>query len=160
MACFGELARQLHYNLLSCLSEDLDENFRKKNEMSGIFDKSMDVISRSMDLSLVRHAIVADNIANAETPLFKARRVEFERELQKAVEMSESGIQVSENDLANVQPRVFEDPLSERGQDLNTVDMDREMADLTKNDVKYSAATQMISKKFALLKYAITGGGQ
>ena len=108
----------------------------------------------------MRHAIVSDNIANAETPSFKARRVEFEGELQRAVDLSEAGIKGSENDIAGVQPRVFEDALNERGQDLNTVDMDREMSDLTKNDLKYSAATQLVSKKFALLKYAITGGGQ
>lgn len=128
--------------------------------MASLFDKSIDVLARTMDLCLVRHAIVSDNIANAETPLFKARRVEFESELQKAVEMNEAGIRVHERDLAAVQPRIFEDPLSERGQDLNTVDMDREMTDLTKNDVKYSATTQAVSKKFALLKYAITGSGQ
>ncbi|MBI1859993.1 MAG: flagellar basal body rod protein FlgB [Deltaproteobacteria bacterium] len=128
--------------------------------MNTIFDKSMDVLAKTMDLSLVRHAVISDNIANAETPTFKARRVEFESELQKAVELGEGGGHAQENDISSVQPRVFEDALSERGQDLNTVDMDREMADLTKNDLKYSAATQLISRKFALLKYAITGGGQ
>lgn len=127
--------------------------------MSSLFDKSIDVLSKTMDLCLVRHAVVSDNIANAETPMFKARRVEFEGELQRAVEMSASGVNGSESALSGVQPRVYEDPLSERGQDLNTVDMDREMADLTKNDIKYSALTQAVSKKFALLKYAITGGG-
>lgn len=128
--------------------------------MSSLFDKSIDVLSKTMDLCLVRHAVVSDNIANAETPSFKARRVEFEGELQRAVELSESGARAQENDIAAVLPRVYEDPLSERGQDLNTVDMDREMADLTKNDLKYSATSQLISKKFALLKYAIAGGGQ
>lgn len=126
--------------------------------MASLFDKSIDVLAKTMDLCMVRHAVVSDNIANAETPLFKARRVEFESELQKAVELHDAGVRVLTNDLAGVQPRVFEDPLSERGQDLNTVDMDREMADLTKNDIKYSATTQAVSKKFALLKYAITGG--
>jgi flagellar basal-body rod protein FlgB len=127
--------------------------------MSSIFDKTTDVLSRTMDLCLARHAVISDNIANAETPLFKARRVEFEGELQKAVDLSDAGIRVTENDLRQVQPKIFEDPLSERGQDLNTVDMDREMADLAKNDVKYSAASQAVSRKFSLLKYAISEGG-
>jgi flagellar basal body rod protein FlgB len=34
------------------------------------------------------------------------------------------------------------------------------MAAMTKNDIQYSAATQAVSKKFALLRYAITEGGE
>jgi flagellar basal body rod protein FlgB len=36
--------------------------------------------------------------------------------------------------------------------------MDREMAAMTKNDIQYSANTQMINKKFTFLKYAIGEG--
>lgn len=122
-----------------------------------LFDKTIDVIDKSMDLYLLRHQVISDNIANAETPFFKARRVDFETELQKAAQATEMGL--PDREISSVKPFVYEDPYSEIGQDLNTVDMDREMAELTKNDVKYSAATQTISKKFALLKYAIGEGG-
>lgn len=105
---------------------------------------------------LLRHSVISDNIANAETPHFKARRVDFETELGRAVEAQATGI--AGRDIASVQPVIYEDYQSEMGQDLNTVDMDREMAALTKNEVQYSAATRTVSKKFALLKYAIMGG--
>jgi flagellar basal-body rod protein FlgB len=121
-----------------------------------LFDKTIDVLDKSMDLYLLRQQITADNIANAETPLFKARRVDFESELQRVVQENEAGIIT--RDLASVKPTIYEDPHSETGQDLNTVDMDREMSEMTKNDIRYSAATQTISKKFALLKYAIGEG--
>jgi flagellar basal-body rod protein FlgB len=121
-----------------------------------LFDKTIDVLDKSMDLYLLRHQITSDNIANAETPFFKARRVDFEQELQRAVEESDMGLR----DIASVTPNIYEDPYSEVGQDLNSVDMDREMAEMTKNDVRYSATTQTISKKFALLKYAIGEGGR
>ena len=124
-----------------------------------LFDKTIDTLSKSLDLQLVRHSVITDNIANAETPYFKARRVDFEAELQRAVDANDvtnPGVT-----LSDVQPTIYEDAVSEMGQDLNTVDMDREMAALNKSDVKYSAATQTISKKFALLKYAIgEGSGQ
>ncbi|MBI4404610.1 MAG: flagellar basal body rod protein FlgB [Deltaproteobacteria bacterium] len=127
--------------------------------MAVIFDKTMDVLSRTLDLCLVRHNVVADNIANAETPGFKARRVDFESELQRATELvgPDGG---TGRDLASVKPVIFEDPHAEVGQDLNTVDMDREMAELSKNDLKYSALSQAVGKKFALLKYAITEGNE
>lgn len=124
--------------------------------MSSLFDTSTRALEKSMDLYLTRHNVIADNIANAETPYFKARQVEFESELQRAVASEEQGL--AGIDIENVRPVVFQDADSEQGQDLNSVDMDREMARMTKNDIQYSAATQMISKKFALLKYAISGG--
>lgn len=120
--------------------------------MSNLFDGNFDVLSKSLDLHLLRHSLISDNIANAETPHFKARRVDFEGQLQKAIDGPT-------NEIASVRPNIYEDAESEVGQDLNTVDMDREMAEMTKNDVKYSALTQAISKKFALLQYAIQDGG-
>jgi len=126
--------------------------------MSGLFDKNIDLMSRSLDLSLLRHTVISDNIANAETPFFKARKVDFEGALQRAVEAQEVGFEPGERGIASVMPTIYEDPEAEVGQNLNSVDMDREMAALTKNDVKYSATTQSISKKFAMLKYAIGEG--
>lgn len=121
-----------------------------------LFDKNIQILEKSMDMYLVRHSVIADNIANAETPQFKARRVDFEQELQRASEQQDVGLG---RNIASITPNVYQDTESEVGSDLNTVDMDREMADMTKNDLKYSAATQSISKKFALLKYAIGGEG-
>ena len=121
-----------------------------------LFDKNIQILEKSMDMYLVRHSVIADNIANAETPQFKARRVDFEQELQRASEQQDVGLG---RNIASIAPNVYQDTESEVGSDLNTVDMDREMADMTKNDLKYSAATQSISKKFALLKYAIGGEG-
>lgn len=121
-----------------------------------LFDNTINTLSKSLDLQLVRQTVISDNIANAETPGFKARRVDFENELQKAVEATESGAMGPE--IHQVKAQITEDPHSELGQDLNTVDMDREMAAMTKNDIQYSAGTQLINKKFFFLKYAIGEG--
>ena len=51
-----------------------------------IFSRSFDVLGKAMDLSLVRHSVISDNIANVETPEFKARRVDFENALASALE--------------------------------------------------------------------------
>jgi flagellar basal-body rod protein FlgB len=127
--------------------------------MAGLFDPTVDVLARSLDMYLLRHSLISENIANAETPFYKARRVDFEGELQKAVDSNSDPDQVS-REISSVTPKVYEDPFSETGQDRNTVDMDREMAELSKNDVKYSAATIAISKKLAMLKFAATDGGE
>ena len=121
-----------------------------------LFDKTMDTVAKSLDLHLQRHAIIADNIANAETPFFKARRIDFEAELQRAVEENDTMPGIS--DVQSVEGRISQEPFSEVGQDLNSVDMDREMAAMNKNDVKYSANSQVLSRKLLLLKYAIGEG--
>jgi flagellar basal-body rod protein FlgB len=125
----------------------------------GLFDQSLQVLTKSMDMYLLRHSVTADNIANAETPGFKARKVDFEDALSKAVETNEMGMDIDESALRGVQAKIYENAESEVGQDLNTVDMDKEMADMTKNETKYSATTQTIQKKFSILKYAIMGEG-
>lgn len=125
--------------------------------MNSLFDKNIDLMSRSLDLYLLRHNVITDNIANAETPNFKSRKIEFESQLQRAIESESQGFDSAINDVV---PVIYEDIESESGQDRNTVDMDREMAQLSKNDVKYSAASQAIQKKFAFLKYAISEGAK
>ena len=130
--------------------------------MSKLFDSTINVLSTAMDLYMVRHNVITDNIANAETPGFKARRVEFEQELKNTMEKEKQGVIDAEGgverSLASVNPIVYEDPNSEVGQDRNSVDMDREMAMLKKNEVKYNAATQSVIRKFSLLKFAISEG--
>ena len=123
----------------------------------GLFDKTVDALSKSMDLQLLRHAVTSDNIANAETPYYKARRVEFEGALQQAIAGYEE--ENPATSIGQVKPFVFEDPTSDMGSDLNSVDMDREMVEMKKNEVRYSATSQAVSKKFALMKYAISGEG-
>jgi len=127
-----------------------------------LFDSNVDVLSTALNMYLLRHAIISDNIANAETPGYKARRVEFEQELNRVLENQKIGLNqtISGRAIASVRPTVYEDPKSEVGLDRNSVDMDREMAALTKNDIKYSATSLAISKKFALLQYAISAGAE
>src|SRR5687768_9497761 len=127
--------------------------------MSNLFDPTTNILAKSLDMYLLRHSVISDNIANANTPHFKARTVDFENQLQRAAEALEAGgEELVMRELATARPQIGEDPHAEMGNDLNTVDMDRQMAAMTKNDVKYASATQMVSKKFALLKYAISEG--
>ena len=85
--------------------------------------------------------------------------MDFESELQKAVDANDMGVG-NTRDIASVQPLVYEDEQSGIGQDFNTVDMDREMAAMTKNEIQYTAAKEAVAKKFALLRYAISEGSE
>jgi len=124
--------------------------------MTQLFDKTVEGLSHSLDLHLLRHSVIMDNIANAETPYYKSRRVDFEKALEQAVQAQEDGM--PGGNIGQVEPHIYQDPDAEVGQDLNSVDMDREMAQLTKNEVKYNAITQAAKYKFSVLKFAISEG--
>lgn len=49
------------------------------------FMKTQDILQRSMSAALVRQEVIADNIANADTPQFKRSEVTFESELVRAI---------------------------------------------------------------------------
>ena len=78
--------------------------------MASIFDPTMGILSKSLDFYLLRHNITSDNIANAETPGFKARRVDFEDQLNRVVETQESGNETLVNqELSSAQANISEE---------------------------------------------------
>ena len=108
--------------------------------------------------------MISSNIANAETPGYKAKKVEFEEALARALDTDEQmnmkvedgrHYNVGNGGFNNLQPEVFEDPNGIVSMIGNTVDRDKEMAEMAENKIMYDASVQLINKKLALLKYAI-----
>lgn len=132
--------------------------------MSHIFDKTMGALNRSIDLRLNRQNIINSNIANAETPGYKAKVVDFEDALAKAIATDERFAKTNPGAITDqigaVKPNVYDNPDINITNDGNTVDMEKEMAALAENTVLYKAAVQLINKKLAQMKYAVTEGGR
>lgn len=135
--------------------------------MSKIFDKTTDALAASANMRLLRQNITASNIANAETPGYKAQRVDFEEALSRALDHEGLGRQhVSDKDhfligqgaIGRVRADVYDNPEINLTNDGNTVDLEREMATLSENTILYRAALQLINKKLGALKYAATEG--
>ena len=53
---------------------------------SGAFGKNVDIIQRELDVSIIRRNVIANNIANSDTPNFKRTVVNFESELKRALD--------------------------------------------------------------------------
>jgi len=118
-----------------------------------IFDTLTKVVELSLDYRTWRQNLIAGNVANADTPGYTPVDLDFEETLQRAVDGGTTGAR----DLSDVD--VVFDPTRTPGLDGNSVDLDREMAKMQANAVLYQAGTKIISKKLALLNYAITEGG-
>jgi flagellar basal-body rod protein FlgB len=133
-----------------------------------LFGGNFPLVEKSLDLRAKRHELIVSNIANADTPHYKSFDILIEEELQKTdsppatlpLETTHrSHLQRSASDgMDHVTIHTREsDGLSLRG-DGNTVDMDREMVNLSENSLIYRASSQIIGKMFGALKAAINSG--
>jgi flagellar basal-body rod protein FlgB len=129
-----------------------------------IEDKTMQALAASINFRQMRQELITSNIANAETPGYKAKRIGFEEALSRALDVdghqalnTEDGrhFDVGSGGFNNLQPEVFEDPNGVVSEDGNTVDRDAEMSLMAKNKILYDASVQLLNKKLGLLKYAI-----
>lgn len=137
--------------------------------MSGLFDKTTGALGAAIQFRDMKQNVTSANIANAETPGYKAKKMDFEQALSRAVDIYGLGkmsvdhpdqFPVNGNAISNVRADVYENPDITVTNDGNTVDMEKEMAELAENTIMYRAAVQLINKKLAGLAYAVTEGGR
>ena len=137
--------------------------------INGIFSNTFSVLERSLDLRSLNHRVLASNIANMDTPNYKAFELVVAEEMQRK---PGSGLKIPvvrthadhlpgrtpSSDQVRFKPAKAPD-FSLRG-DGNTVDIERTMGNLAENTLLYNTAIQLIAKKFSGLKNAITGGNR
>ncbi len=135
--------------------------------MSQIFDKTTDALATSLNMRLLKQNVTASNIANAETPGYHAKKMDFEEALGRALDidglkgMSTSSSEhypVGGGSITKVKADIYENPDGKISNDGNTVDLEKEMASLAENAIQYRAALQLINKKLGALKYAASEG--
>ncbi len=133
--------------------------------MSG-FDPIIGALNTSLNLRLLNQNVISSNVANADTPGYKAQTVEFEQALREALngndelrpDVTSSGHQTPRA-TDPVHPVVYDDPNGVESLDGNTVDRASEMAKMAENQLLYDASAEMLKRKLGMLKYAITEGG-
>jgi flagellar basal-body rod protein FlgB len=130
------------------------------------FDPVLGALNTSLNLRLTNQNVISGNIANADTPGYKAKTMEFEGALRDALNVG-NGIQAegtAPNHIVHrstdaVGPEIYDDPNGVESLDGNTVDRANEMAKMAENQLLYDASAEMIKRKLGMLKYAISEGG-
>ncbi|OFZ24548.1 MAG: flagellar basal-body rod protein FlgB [Bdellovibrionales bacterium RIFOXYB1_FULL_37_110] len=129
-----------------------------------INDKTIDALRASLNFRQMRQKIIASNVANAETPSYKAKKVDFEQALQRALNLDEKQTlnvedgrhyDVGGGGFDNLTPEIYEASDGVVKENGNTVDKEAEMAEMLDNNILYNASVQLLNKKLGLLKYAI-----
>lgn len=112
----------------------------------------VDLIGKALSIRSFYHKVVSANIANSQTPGYKAKTIDFKNELNKhagsaAGASGDEGYKVVEEEgdgLARL--------------DGNTVTLENETVRLTENQLMYQALVQLASKRFSMMKYVIGEG--
>jgi len=121
-----------------------------------LFDKTTQGLTAGTHYLGLRHKVLANNLANADTPGYKAMDISFSEQLRHFMSARNPGsesfslpppIPFLELDLTSGEPRM----------DLNTVNIDQELVKLSQNTILHNSYLQLLGKKFQILKSAISG---
>jgi flagellar basal-body rod protein FlgB len=129
---------------------------------------TLDFQAQALVLRSERQRLIASNIANADTPGYVARDMDFAAALREATGTAATAGQMNATSAGHLQPVAgaraeanlrYATP-SQTNLDRNTVDMDRERASFADNSVKYEATLRFINSGVRTMLDAIKGTGQ
>lgn len=118
-----------------------------------LFDGMYTGLEQVLDLRSRQHTLSAVNLANADTPGFRARELNFESLLQSVMEESMDGSKLEES---NIPIQEIEAPPWAR--DGNSVNPERESAKMSSNSLLYNAVSTGINRRLGLLRFAASDG--
>jgi len=125
------------------------------------FDTALGIDPRALALREKRSEILAANLANADTPDFKARDLDFKSVLKQSMP---SGVTLERTNSGHITPQqqlfganlMYRNP-TQVSLDGNTVEPQIEQANYAENAVQYQASLQFINSRFSGLMTAVRG---
>jgi flagellar basal-body rod protein FlgB len=130
-----------------------------------LFDQLHRGLNRVLDLRHAQHGLLASNLANANTPGYLARSLDFTHLLESAMGVQDADglrrtelrhFDTADRDL-NVLP-VEEVEVPPWAADNNSVIPEREMVRMNENQMMFEAAATSLSKRLSMLRYAGSDG--
>ena len=134
-----------------------------------LFDGTIAALQKTLNIGSLRHKVLTSNIANIDTPNYKAFEVVMEDELKKnnrsagpieLVRTSSRHLSGRHSSSNEIEIKTVDSAGNNFRADGNTVDLDRAMGKLAENTILYRSAAQIIKMKFQGLKNAIQGGSK
>jgi flagellar basal-body rod protein FlgB len=130
-----------------------------------LFDRLHTGLGRVLDLRAQQHGLTASNLANADTPGFRAKYIQFDKMLAKAVGRGDE-IEMRRTEATHVtgpgadpsSPEISEIEPAPWALDGNSVTPEREVVRLNENALLYQSVSKGLSKRMAMLKYAAANG--
>ncbi|QHM75926.1 Flagellar basal body rod protein FlgB [Mixta theicola] len=124
--------------------------------------------TEALNLRAQRQEILASNIANADTPGYQARDIDFASELNRALEKGRAqgtGLELAVTSARHIPAQTATPPAldllyripDQPSMDGNTVDMDRERTQFADNSLKYQTDLTLISSQIKGMMTVLQG---
>lgn len=132
-----------------------------------LFDKTINLLSKALDVMSFRQEVIASNIANQDTPDYSAKNVNFAKELNSAMNNQKADtvavtnpahIKLNSLNTGRVQGEAEIKNSNGSDYDNNNVNVEMEMARMAENTITYNASAQILTSKFKYLTSAIREG--
>lgn len=135
-----------------------------------LFDsEAYKAVKQALQAAAVRQKVIAENIANVDTPGYKRADVSFEEELKKALDAPEKlPLKTTDSrhisnfppDISAIKARVLREIDTVERNDQNNVNLEEEMANLAKNNIAFQTLVELVAGKLESLKTVINEGRQ
>jgi len=143
--------------------------------IGNIFNEPAQVaLEFALDATAANGQLIAHNIANADTPNYKAVRLHFHEHLERELNRAEHGTGIgmtrtNQQHLGRLAPGglegistpyglIYTEDATTYRLDGNNVDIDHEMAEQAKNSLQFAILTELANRRFQELRTAIAGG--
>lgn len=122
------------------------------------------LLSKALDVYSIRQKAISSNIANVSTAGYRRKEVEFEELLQAQMNKRLDGKMteprhrpLGRTRVREIQPVITEDKSSALPNGINNVDIDKEIIEQVKNEIRFSYASRLVAHKFNGLRAGIKG---
>lgn len=108
---------------------------------------TINLLEKALNIRAFYQKVIAGNVANVDTPGYKEKNIDFKKELDKNIS-NIAQIEVVEKTSSDGLVKL----------DGNTVNLEKQTVQMTENNLMFSALVQIVSKKIAMMKFAISEG--
>ena len=131
-------------------------------------DTAPKIMKKGLNMMSTRQNLISSNISNVDTPGFKASDIDFQAQLREALGSKDSLNLRSTNEkhfgpntssIGDITPDPFEEDAAAKSNG-NNVDIDNEMAKMAENQIMYNATIQLMMKRGATVRAAVTESAQ
>ncbi|WP_188454395.1 flagellar basal body rod protein FlgB [Virgibacillus oceani] len=129
-----------------------------------LFGRTFQTLESSLDYATAKNRTISNNIANADTPNYKAKDVVFKNVLNDALTSSLEAKRTNarhlpfDNSGLQHSYKIVTNKTTMYNHNGNNVDIDKEMSELAKNQIYYQGLVDRINGKFSSLQMVIRGG--
>lgn len=126
-------------------------------------DRALDIARKALDGLARQQEVIGHNLANVDTPGYRAQNVDFQSALRRALNNAQ-GVELQTTHPAHLRGAQGAEGVKiglrtggSLRADGNNVDIDVELSQMAETGIAYQAITQLVSKKFLLLKNILSG---